>query len=51
MPQQATLVSQLDPEVPEKYQGKTFEDLYMSGELEEVKEKYPELYNKLKQEN
>lgn len=50
MPQQTTITSQLEVEMPEKYQGKTFRELYMSGELEEIKENYPELYNQLKEE-
>lgn len=34
--------------VPEKYQGKTLRDLYLSGELEDVKKNYPAYYESLK---
>jgi hypothetical protein len=37
-------------DVPEKYAGKTFEDLYVSGELAEVKKNYPDYYKSLKAE-
>ena len=47
MPAQNTISAQLKAEVPEKYQGKTWEDLYMSGALEDVKKNYPELYKQL----
>lgn len=35
-------------EVPEKYQGKSFNDLYVSGELESLKAEFPEYYETLK---
>ena len=35
--------------IPEKYAGKTLKDLYMSGELADVKKNYPDLYNQLKE--
>lgn len=37
-------------DVPKEYQGKSWADLYHSGELERVKEQFPELYDKLKAE-
>lgn len=43
-----TLVSTQTKEIPDKYQGKTYRDLYLSGELEEVKKNYPDLYDQLK---
>lgn len=33
-----------------KYDGKTFDDLYSSGELETVKKEFPDLYEKLRDE-
>lgn len=36
--------------VPEKYVGKTWNDLYSSDELETVKSDYPDLFEKLKKE-
>lgn len=51
MPKQATVASQLKAgEVPEKYAGKSYHDLYASGELERVKKEYPDLYAKLRKE-
>lgn len=51
MPKQATVASQLKAgEVPEKYSGKSYHDLYASGELERVKKEYPDLYAKLREE-
>ena len=47
MPAQATISDRLHAEVPAQYQGKTWEDLYMSGELEKIKKNYPELYAEL----
>jgi hypothetical protein len=35
--------------VPEKYAGKSFNDLYLSGDLADVKKNYPDLYNQLKE--
>lgn len=35
-------------QVPEKYQGKSFNDLYLSGELSDVKKNYPDFYKTLK---
>ncbi|MDY0104404.1 MAG: hypothetical protein RBS07_15820 [Lentimicrobium sp.] len=34
-------------EVPAEYKGKSFKDLYLSGELEQVKEKFPKFYESL----
>lgn len=34
--------------LPEKFKDKTFDDLYMSGELEELKVQFPEYYKTLK---
>ena len=33
-----------------KYEGKNFDDLYSSGELETVKNEFPDLYAKLRDE-
>ena len=35
--------------IPEKYVGKTLNDLYLSGELEDVKKNYLDYYNQLKE--
>ena len=35
-------------ELPEKYRGKSFHDLYVSGELAQVKKDFPEHYETLK---
>lgn len=37
--------------IPEKYRGKTFRDLYSSGELANLKAEYPEYYEQLKNGN
>jgi len=51
MPKQTTASSQLAaPAVPEKYAGKNYNDLYASGELEDIKKNYPDLYAKLREE-
>jgi len=34
--------------IPEKYIGKTFKELYLKGELAEVKKNFPDLYEQLK---
>lgn len=51
MPAQATISNQLKAEdLPQKYQGKTWHDLYMQdGALEDIKKNYPSYYEKLKQ--
>ena len=49
MPAQNTISSQLKAEVPEKYKGKTWNDLYKSGELADIKKNYPEFYKELKE--
>lgn len=41
---------QTTPQVPEKYVGKSYNDLYLSGELEDVKSNYPDLYATLKKQ-
>ncbi|MDR3328405.1 MAG: phage protease [Prevotellaceae bacterium] len=49
MPAQTLVTGSLsDKKVPEKYAGKTFRDLYLSGELAEVKKSFPEYYSELK---
>lgn len=48
LPAQTMLAAQMTDGVPEKYQGKTFNDLYLSGDWEEVKTKYPDLAKTLK---
>ena len=35
-------------EIPEKYKGKSFNDLYLSGDLADVKKNYPEYFKTLK---
>lgn len=47
LPAQTLITSQLN-DVPSKYAGKTWHDLYLSGELADVKKSYPDLYDKLK---
>lgn len=51
MPEQKLLTEQLKTgDVPEKWLGKTWHDLYVSGELEQVKTEFPEYYERLKEE-
>lgn len=49
MPAQTTISNQLKAEdLPQKYQGKTWHDLYMQeGALEDIKKNYPSYYEKL----
>lgn len=49
MPAQTTISNQLKAEdLPQKYQGKTWHDLYMQdGALEDIKKNYPSFYEKL----
>ena len=49
MPAQATISSQLKAELPEKYKGKTWSELYKSGDLADIKKNYPEFYKELKE--
>jgi hypothetical protein len=52
MPAQVSVTDRIkdgDKEL-EKYQGKTWDDLYSSDQLEAVKQKFPDLYTKLKDE-
>ena len=51
MPAQSLITEKLSQDIPDKYRGKSYRDLYLSGELEEVKRDYPALYEKLKIEN
>ncbi|MDL1913043.1 MAG: hypothetical protein FDW93_00735 [Bergeyella sp.] len=51
MPVQYSAVGQLRRDIPEKYRGKTYRDLYVSGELEEVKEHFPALFESLKKQD
>lgn len=48
MPAQTRVTGGTVTGVPEKYAGKTFNDLYLSGELAEVKKNFPDLYEQLK---
>ena len=51
MPAQGLLTDRLKAsDVPERYKGKTYNDLYLTGELEEIRKDYPELYARLKGE-
>lgn len=47
MPAQQTLADKLKTEIPAKYQGKTWAELYKDGSLADIKENYPDLYKKL----
>lgn len=50
MPVQGLLTEQLKPgDVPEKWLGKTWHDLYVSGELEQVKGEFPDYYERLRE--
>ena len=49
MPVQELLSDKLKAgNIPEHLQGKTFQDLYISGDLEQVRRDFPELYEKLR---
>lgn len=50
MPVQA-VASEHTEDVPEELKGKTYRDLYMSGELEEAAKKYPDYVKSLKEQN
>lgn len=51
MPRQTIVTTTLAAtDVPSKYQGKTWRDLYLTGELADIKKNYPDLYDKLKNE-
>ena len=51
LPAQSLISEQLKPCIPEHLRGKTFNDLYISGELETVKRDFPELYEELRKSN
>lgn len=48
MPAQQLVPGKEADELPEKYRGKSFEDLYLSGDLADVKTIYPDYYKTLK---
>lgn len=48
MPVMPLLTDQLSHDIPEHLKGKSFSDLYLSGELEKVKADYPAYYEQLK---
>lgn len=49
MPVQELLTDKLKAgNIPEHLQGKSFQDLYISGDLEQVRRDFPELYEKLR---
>lgn len=52
MPAQISVIDKIkDGDVtPEKYTGKTWDDLYSSDEIETVRQKFPDLYEKLRNE-
>ena len=50
MPVQAVASEHIE-DVPEELKGKTYRDLYMSGELEEAAKKYPDYVKSLKEQN
>lgn len=47
MPAQQTLADKLKTEIPAKYQGKTWAELYKDGSLADIKENYPDFYKEL----
>lgn len=50
MPAQQIIDTKEGEDVPEKYKGKSFNDLYVSGDLADVKANYPEFYKTLKKQ-
>lgn len=50
MPVMTGIHDNLSDELPEKYRGKTFRELYISGDLADIQENYPEYYKQLKNE-
>lgn len=48
LPAQTLVTGKIEGEVPEKWKGKTFADLYYSGELQDLKKECPEYYEELK---
>lgn len=50
MPVQTIVTNELGDKAAEKYNGKSWDDLYSSNELETVRTKFPDLYEKLKNE-
>lgn len=47
MPAQQTLADKLKTEIPARYQGKTWAELYKDGSLADIKENYPDFYKEL----
>lgn len=47
MPAQQSIADRLNADVPEEYKGKTWQELYASGKLAELKKDYPEYYKEL----
>jgi len=50
MPAQQIIDTKEGEDVPEKYKGKSFNDLYVTGDLADVKANYPEFYKTLKKQ-
>lgn len=49
MPKQTLLTDSLTPgAIPERFKGKSFQQLFESGDLEEIRTNYPDYYNQLK---
>ncbi len=48
MPAQVSVLEALKADAPSPYEGKTFDELYASDELETVRQKFPDLYEKLR---
>ena len=52
MPVQTVVVDTIDEgDVPAEYKGKSFRELYLSGDLVTIAEKYPKYYKRLKEDN
>lgn len=53
MPVQSLVTDKIDKlaDIPERFRGKSFEELFEAGLLEEVRTNYPDLYNQLKPQN
>lgn len=49
-PQKPTIEPPEAETIPEEYKGKKWRDLYLTGELEIIKNKYPQFFHQLKTE-
>ena len=50
MPKQVSVEDVVGDEIPTELKGKSYRDLFVSGELDDVKRKYPTYYKKLEEE-